>query len=101
MPLALQAKMLRSLACGESQRGGDNETAGVGVRVMAATHQPLEQRGEESAFRLDLYPRLAVFPVEVPALRQRMEDMGDLAEHFLTQMGQRMPRKRLSEAAVA
>jgi len=101
MPLALQAKMLRFLECGELQRVGDNETVRVDVRVIAATHQPLEQRAEEGAFRLDLYHRLAVFPVEVPALRQRMEDMGDLAEHFLTQMGQRMPRKRLSEAAVA
>jgi transcriptional regulator with GAF, ATPase, and Fis domain len=100
MPLALQAKMLRFLECGELQRVGDNETIRVDVRMIAATHQPLEQRAEEGAFRLDLYHRLAVFPVEVPALRVRMDDLGELAEHFLAQMGQKMPRKRLSEAAL-
>jgi transcriptional regulator with GAF, ATPase, and Fis domain len=100
MPLPLQAKMLRFLECGELQRVGDNETTRVDVRVIAATHQPLEQRAAEGTFRLDLYHRLAVFPVEVPALRERMEDLGELAEHFLTQMGQKMPRKRLSEDAL-
>ena len=101
MPLALQAKMLRFLECGELQRVGDNETMRVDVRVVAATHQPLEQRAEEGTFRLDLYHRLAVFPVEVPALRTRMEDLGLLAEHFLDQMGQEMPRKRLTIEAEA
>jgi len=101
MPMALQAKMLRFLECGELQRVGDNETMRVDVRVIAATHQPLEQRSEERAFRLDLYHRLAVFPVEVPALRTRMEDLSLLAEHFLEQMGQEMPRKRLTAAAQA
>jgi DNA-binding NtrC family response regulator len=101
MPIALQAKMLRFLECGELQRVGDNETMRVDVRVIAATHQPLEQRAEERAFRLDLYHRLAVFPVEVPALRARMEDLNLLAEHFLEQMGQEMPRKRLTAAAQA
>ncbi|HEY6413793.1 MAG TPA: sigma-54 dependent transcriptional regulator [Edaphobacter sp.] len=101
MPLALQAKMLRFLECGELQRVGDNETMRVDVRVVAATHQPLEQRAAEGAFRLDLYHRLAVFPVEVPTLRTRMEDLGLLAEHFLEQMGQEMPRKRLTIEAEA
>jgi DNA-binding NtrC family response regulator len=105
MPMALQAKMLRFLECGELQRVGDNETMRVDVRVIAATHQPLEKLassvGAERTFRLDLYHRLAVFPVEVPALRERMEDLGMLAEHFLEQMGQEMPRKRLTPEAVA
>ncbi len=101
MPLALQAKMLRFLECGELQRVGDNETMRVDVRVIAATHQPLEQRAEEGTFRLDLYHRLAVFPVEVPALRDRMEDIGLLAEHVLEQMGQETPRKRLTAEAEA
>ena len=101
MPLALQAKMLRFLECGELQRVGDNETMRVDVRVVAATHQPLEQRASEGTFRLDLYHRLAVFPVEVPSLRTRMEDLGLLAEHFLDQMGQEMPRKRLTIEAEA
>jgi DNA-binding NtrC family response regulator len=105
MPMALQAKMLRFLECGELQRVGDNETMRVDVRVIAATHQPLEKLassvGVERTFRLDLYHRLAVFPVEVPALRMRMEDLDLLAEHFLEQMGQEMPRKRLTADAMA
>jgi transcriptional regulator with GAF, ATPase, and Fis domain len=100
MPMALQAKMLRFLECGELQRVGDNETMRVDVRVIAATHQPLEKLatsvGAERTFRLDLYHRLAVFPIEVPALRERMDDLGLLAEHILEQMGQEMPRKRLA-----
>jgi DNA-binding NtrC family response regulator len=104
MPMALQAKMLRFLECGELQRVGDNETTRVDVRVIAATHRPLERMasasGEERTFRLDLYHRLAVFPIEVPALRDRMEDLGLLVEHFLEQMGQEMPRKRLTAAAM-
>jgi transcriptional regulator with GAF, ATPase, and Fis domain len=101
MPLALQAKLLRFLECGELQRVGDNDVMRVDVRVIAATHQPLEQRAEEGAFRLDLYHRLAVFPVEIPPLRARMEDLGELAEHFLVQMSQKMPRKKLTDDALA
>ncbi|WP_229739396.1 sigma-54-dependent transcriptional regulator [Edaphobacter dinghuensis] len=101
MPLALQAKMLRFLECGELQRVGDNDVVRVDVRVIAATHQPLQQRSEERTFRLDLYHRLAVFPIEVPALRERMEDLDLLAEHFLEKMGQKLPRKRLSAEASA
>jgi len=73
--------------------------------VIAATHQPLEKLassvGAERTFRLDLYHRLAVFPVEVPALRERMEDMGLLTEYFLEQMGKELPRKRLTIEAEA
>ena len=101
MPMALQAKMLRFLENGELQRVGDNEILRVDVRVIAATHQPLEQRAAEKTFRLDLYHRLAVFPVEVPALRSRKEDIPLLAEHFLMQMGQDSPRKRLTKDAAA
>jgi DNA-binding NtrC family response regulator len=101
MPIALQAKMLRFLECGELQRVGDNEMMRVDVRVIAATHQPLEQQAKERTFRLDLYHRLAVFPVEVPALRTRIEDVTLLVEHFLEQMGQEMPRKRLTADATA
>ncbi len=100
MPLALQAKMLRFLECGELQRVGDNETLRVDVRVIAATHQPLEQRAEEKLFRLDLYHRLAVFPLEVPALRERMEDLPLLVAHVLEQMGREMPRKSISAEAM-
>ena len=100
MPLALQAKMLRFLECGELQRVGDNEVMRVDVRVIAATHQPLEKRSEEGTFRLDLFHRLAVFPVEVPPLRERMEDVPALVEHFLEMMGQETPRKRMSAAGM-
>jgi transcriptional regulator with GAF, ATPase, and Fis domain len=100
MPLALQAKMLRFLECGELQKVGENEMMRVDVRVIAATHQPLEQRSEERTFRLDLYHRLAVFPLEVPALRDRMEDLPQLVEFFLGQMGREMPRKGISAAAM-
>jgi DNA-binding NtrC family response regulator len=100
MPLALQAKMLRFLECGELQRVGDNEVMRVDVRVIAATHQELERKASEGTFRLDLYHRLAVFPVEVPALRDRMEDIPALTDHFLEAMGKDMPRKRLSSGGM-
>jgi transcriptional regulator with GAF, ATPase, and Fis domain len=100
MPMALQAKMLRFLENGELQRVGDNETIRVDVRVIAATHQPLEQRAEERRFRLDLYHRLAVFPLEIPPLRERMEDLPLLVECFLEQMGRDSPRKSISKAAM-
>lgn len=101
MPLALQAKMLRFLECGELQRVGDNDMTRVDVRIVAATHQPLEQRSAEGTFRLDLYHRLAVFPIEVPALRERIDDIALLAEHILAKLGEKLPRKRLSNSAMA
>jgi transcriptional regulator with GAF, ATPase, and Fis domain len=99
MPLALQAKMLRFLESGELQRVGDNQTLIVDVRVIAATHQPLRRRAAERLFRLDLYHRLAVFPVAIPPLRDRMEDVLPLAEYLLGRMGAEMPVKRLSVRA--
>ena len=99
MPLALQAKMLRFLESGELQRVGDNEVLRVDVRVVAASHQPLLQRAREHAFRPDLYHRLAVFPVHIPALRDRMADVPALADFILARLGEEMPVKRLSSAA--
>jgi DNA-binding NtrC family response regulator len=99
MPLPLQAKMLRFLESGELQRVGDNDLVHVEVRVIAATHEPLQQRANEHAFRLDLYHRLAVFPVTAPALREHMEDVLLLAEHLLGKLGEEMPVKRLSSSA--
>jgi transcriptional regulator with GAF, ATPase, and Fis domain len=101
MPLGMQAKMLRFLESGEVQRVGENEAMRVDVRLIAATHQQLERMAAEGTFRLDLYHRLAVFPIEVPALRERMEDIAELAEHFLDRMGRLSPQKRLSEEAAA
>ena len=94
MPIALQAKMLRFLECGELQKIGDNETSRVDVRIVAATHQPLEQRSEEGLFRLDLYHRLAVFPVHLQPLRERMEDLPMLVEHLLRKLGKECHRGR-------
>ena len=101
MPLALQAKMLRFLECGELQKIGDNEMSRVDVRIVAATHQPLEQRSDEGTFRLDLYHRLAVFPLEVPSLRKRPEDLPMLIHYLLRKLGERMPTRRISADAVA
>jgi transcriptional regulator with GAF, ATPase, and Fis domain len=100
MPMALQAKMLRFLENGELQKVGENEVIRVDVRVIAATHQHLEERAEAGTFRLDLFHRLAVFPVAVPALRDRLEDVPALAEFFLEEMGREMPRKALAETAL-
>jgi DNA-binding NtrC family response regulator len=100
MPLAVQAKMLRFLECGELQRVGDNDMVRVDVRVIAATHQHLEKRVEEGSFRLDLYHRLAVFPLEVSPLRERMSDLAALAEHLLRRLGAEAPRKRLAAGAL-
>ena len=99
MPLALQAKMLRFLESGELQRVGENELLRVDVRVVAASHQPLLKRATEHAFRLDLYHRLAVFPVYIPALRERMTDVSGLSDFILGRLGEEMPIKRLSPAA--
>jgi transcriptional regulator with GAF, ATPase, and Fis domain len=99
MPLALQSKMLRFLESGELQRVGDNETVRVDVRVVAASHQPLQLRAAQGTFRLDLYHRLAVFPVFVPALRSRMGDVLALAAYLLGRLGEEMPVKRLSAGA--
>jgi transcriptional regulator with GAF, ATPase, and Fis domain len=100
MPMAMQAKMLRFLESGELQRVGDNEITHVDVRLIAATHQPLEENAKQGIFRLDLYHRLAVFPIEVPPLRERLEDIPCLAEHFLDQLAQPTARKHLREDAL-
>lgn len=100
MPIGLQAKMLRFLENGEIQRVGDNDTMRVNVRVVAATHQDLEARATAGDFRLDLYHRLAVFPIEIPPLRERLSDLAALSEHFLAVMGRNSPRKGLSAAAL-
>jgi transcriptional regulator with GAF, ATPase, and Fis domain len=101
MPLALQAKMLRFLENGEIQKVGENDTARVDVRIVAATHQPLQQKAGERLFRLDLFHRLAVFPVDVPALRDRTEDIPMLAEHLLRRFGASAPRRSITPHATA
>ena len=85
IPLQLQAKLLRVLQEGEFERVGDDVTRSVDVRVIAATNRDLEQLIVEGAFREDLFYRLSVFPVDVPALRERGDDVVQLAQHFLEQ----------------
>jgi len=85
MPLGLQTRLLRVLAEGEFFRLGGRELIQVDVRVIAATHQDLDQLVEQGRFRADLLHRLDVVRLELPALRQRREDVAELANHFLTQ----------------
>lgn len=83
MPLALQAKLLRFLESGELQRLGSTETWKADVRVVTATNRNLRQLSGQQAFRDDLYYRLCVFPIALPPLRERREDIEELARHFL------------------
>lgn len=101
MPLALQAKLLRFVESGELQRIGDNETVKVDVRIIAATHRPLAQHTQTGAFRADLYYRLAVFLIRTPALREHLEDLSHLVDHFLERMGRRLPVKSLDASALS
>lgn len=101
MPLALQAKLLRFVECGELQRVGDNEMVKVDVRIVAATHQPLARHAEDGRFRSDLYYRLAVFLIRTPALSEHAADLPLLVEHFLEQLGRHAPIKRVDKGAMA
>jgi PAS domain S-box-containing protein len=85
IPLELQSKLLRVLQESEFERVGDDVTRSVDVRVIAATNRNLEQLIVDGEFREDLFYRLSVFPVEVPPLRDRGEDIVQLAQHFLEQ----------------
>src|SRR5580692_9291970 len=82
MPFSLQSKILRFLEQGEVQRLGGNENLKVDVRVIAATNADLKKRVAQQQFREDLYYRLAVFPIHLPPLRERMGDLEDLAVSF-------------------
>src|SRR5580704_17148234 len=86
MPAAMQAKLLRVLEEGEVERIGSDKPTTVDVRVVVATHRNLEQLVEAGGFRRDLYHRVLVFPVELPPLRQRLEDLPALVEHFVLQV---------------
>jgi PAS domain S-box-containing protein len=85
IPLELQGKLLRVLQESEFERVGDDITRSVDVRIIAATNQNLERLVVDGAFREDLFYRLSVFPIDVPPLRNRPEDVLQLAQHFLEQ----------------
>jgi two-component system nitrogen regulation response regulator NtrX len=87
MSLRTQAKVLRVLQEGEVERIGSQKTFQVDVRVIAATNKSLEREIEAGRFREDLYFRLSVLPIHVPALRERPEDVQPLVEHFVRQFG--------------
>ncbi len=99
MPAELQTRLLRVLSEGVFHRLGGSTPRKVDVRIIAATHQDLEARVEQGEFREDLFHRLNVVRLPVPALRERHEDVPLLARHFMAQAAQELgiPRKRLSE----
>ncbi|MBB5392078.1 MULTISPECIES: nitrogen regulation protein NR(I) [unclassified Herbaspirillum] len=102
MPLDLQTRLLRVLSDGHFYRVGGHQSLKANVRVIAATHQNLEQRVREGLFREDLYHRLNVIRLRLPSLRERSEDIPILARHFLSQSARQLgvEAKRLSPQAM-
>jgi Nif-specific regulatory protein len=97
-----QAKLLRAIQQGEVQRLGSEKTLKVDVRLICATHQLLEKLLQEGRFREDLYYRVNVFPIFIPPLRERHEDILPLAEHFLAEFAREYSKqiKRISTPAI-
>jgi two-component system nitrogen regulation response regulator NtrX len=88
MPLGMQAKLLRVLEEGEIERVGGDKPLAVDVRIIVATHRNLEEQVRAGTFREDLYHRVFVFPISLPPLRERRDDIRVLAEHFARQLAE-------------
>ena len=103
MPFDLQTRLLRVLSDGHFYRVGGHSAVKANVRVIAATHQDLEQRVRQGSFREDLYHRLNVIRLRLPALRERREDIADLTRHFLAHSARQLgvEPKRIADAALA
>jgi transcriptional regulator with GAF, ATPase, and Fis domain len=93
LPFNLQAKLLRALEEKEIERIGGRSTIKVDVRIVAATNRDLEKEMEEDRFRADLYYRLNIFPISLPPLRSRSEDLPVLATHFIQKLAQKTGTK--------
>jgi two-component system, NtrC family, nitrogen regulation response regulator NtrX len=102
MPLVMQAKLLRVLEEGQVERVGGDRSITVNVRVIVATHRNLDELVQKGAFRQDLYHRIYVYPLMVPPLRSRVEDIPLLADHFARQIAAQngWPRKEFTPAAI-
>jgi two-component system, NtrC family, nitrogen regulation response regulator NtrX len=98
MPLPMQAKLLRVLEQGEVERIGGDKAVRVNVRVIVATHRNLEEQVRQGAFRQDLFHRVYVFPLALPPLRERVEDIPALAAHFASQISRQNGWKEVSFA---
>ncbi|WP_420542842.1 nitrogen regulation protein NR(I) [Sphingomonas naphthae] len=101
MPMEAQTRLLRVLQSGEFSTVGGARAIRADVRIIAATHKDLPRLIGEGGFREDLYYRLAVVPIRLPSLRQRVEDLAELSRHFLDRaVADGLPRKQLDPAAI-